>query len=216
MNINADFNQTAIIHAEEYQWVSSTQQGVERMMLDRIGDEKARASSIVRYEPNSNFPRHNHPCGEEILVLSGTFSDDTGDYPAGWYLRNPPGSAHSPHSKDGATIFVKLWQMSADEKAHVRINTKEKACWKTIDDSEVCPLFSNKHEIVELRKMNQGDQLSHKENTQTELLILSGALNVNNLSYPSGSWLRLANDHILDVIAGEQATVLYVKESVAR
>jgi len=103
--------------------VASPQSGVERVMLDRVGAEKDRATSIVRYAPDSYFPRHEHSGGEEIFVLSGTFSVEDGDYPAGWYLRNPPGSSHQPFSREGAIIFVKLQQMPVHEQRHVRINT---------------------------------------------------------------------------------------------
>ena len=106
MLINADFTRRAIVACQQRQWVASPQDGVERVMLDRVGAEKARATSLVRYAPDSCFPRHLHPGGEEILVLWGTFSDGSGDYPAGWYLRNPPGSSHQPSSAEGAVIFV--------------------------------------------------------------------------------------------------------------
>ncbi len=112
MLINADFSQAVAIEPGQVAWVASPQAGVERMMLDRVGLEQARATSIVRYAPDSHFPPHRHPGGEEILVLDGTFSDETGDFPAGWYLRNPDGTAHQPSSAEGALIFVKLRQMA--------------------------------------------------------------------------------------------------------
>ncbi|WP_256612982.1 cupin domain-containing protein [Vibrio ostreae] len=155
MHINADFALPVFITPQQYQWVLSTQSGVERMMLDRIGAEKARATSIVKYAPESVFPQHAHPGGEEILVLSGTFSDQSGDYPAGWYLRNPPGTAHSPHSKSGATIFVKLWQMGAADTETVRINTLDAQNWCQADDGrQICPLYDNGLERVSLQKLN--------------------------------------------------------------
>ncbi|SUV87500.1 ChrR Cupin-like domain [Bordetella pertussis] len=70
-------------------------------MLDRWGGEKGRATSIVRYAPGACFPRHEHPGGEEILVLAGSFSEEGGRYPAGWYLRNPPGSSHGALQRRG-------------------------------------------------------------------------------------------------------------------
>lgn len=91
MLINADFSRPAIVSADQYHWVASPQPGVERMMLDRVGSNRARATSIVRYASCSWFPQHLHPCGKEILVLSGLFSENGMDYPKGWYLRNPPG-----------------------------------------------------------------------------------------------------------------------------
>jgi hypothetical protein len=72
-------------------------------MLDRIGDEVARATSIVRYAPASHFSPHVHDGGEEFLVLEGTFQDEHGDYPVGSYVRNPPTSVNirtSPTRRD--------------------------------------------------------------------------------------------------------------------
>jgi anti-sigma factor ChrR (cupin superfamily) len=90
--INADFSQRVVIATNDLPWVPSPQAGVERRMLDRIGAEVARATSLVRYASHSEFPGHGHGMGEEFLVLEGVFSDEHGDYPAGTYVRNPPGS----------------------------------------------------------------------------------------------------------------------------
>jgi anti-sigma factor ChrR (cupin superfamily) len=130
MLINADFSRSVVVEPAQYEWIASPQAGVERMMLDRIGAEQARATSIVRYAPDSRFPPHAHPGGEEILVLSGTFSDETGDFPAGWYLRNPPGTSHQASSAEGAVIFVKLRQMAPDDDHRVRIDTRDPAAWR--------------------------------------------------------------------------------------
>lgn len=116
MLIHSDFSKPVILNSDQYDWVPSPQHGVERVMLDRIGAEKARATSIVRYAKLSSFPSHQHPQGEEILVLSGTFSEQGVDYPAGWYLRNPDGTSHQPSSLDGTIIFVKL--RSVHDKFH--------------------------------------------------------------------------------------------------
>src|ERR671922_130962 len=107
MRINADFTRRVSVHAATSDWVQSPMPGVERKMLDRVGDEVARASSIVRYAPNSRFSAHTHGGGEEFLVLQGVFSDEHGDYSPGTYVRNPVGSCHTPHSEGGCTLFVK-------------------------------------------------------------------------------------------------------------
>ena len=130
MLINADFTRVAISLPKQQQWVKSPQKGIERIMLDRVGAEKARATSFVRYAPQSDFPHHCHPGGEEIFVLAGTFSADDKHYPAGWYLRNPPASGHRPYSDEGAMIFVKLWQMPADETRYVAIDTNKASNWQ--------------------------------------------------------------------------------------
>src|ERR1044071_1424911 len=117
--LNADLAIRTLVHATQLDWVASPAKGVERRMLFRIGEEKARATSIVRYAPGSRFAPHSHPGGEEFLVLEGTFQDESGDFPAGTYVRNAPGSGHAPSALAGCTIFVKLWQFRAGDREHV-------------------------------------------------------------------------------------------------
>ena len=88
-------------------WIPSPESGVERRMFERIGDEVAKATSIVRYQPGSKFESHTHEYGEEIFVVDGAFEDEHGRYPAGSWIRSPHMSMHQPFSKEGCTIFVK-------------------------------------------------------------------------------------------------------------
>ena len=124
MNIHNDFSERIVLHADRLAWHASPIQGVERQMLDRVGVEVARATSVVRYAPNTEFTSHTHNGGEEILVLDGCFSDERGDYPAGTYLRNPPGSQHAPFSTEGCTLFVKLRQIAQTDSQELPLNTK--------------------------------------------------------------------------------------------
>jgi anti-sigma factor ChrR (cupin superfamily) len=128
--INADFTRRIVLSTNEMPWIPSPQSGVERRMLDRIGGEVARATSLVRYAAASSFPAHDHLLGEEFFVLDGVFSDEHGDYPAGTYIRNPPLSHHAPRTAPGCTIFVKLRQMHPDETERVVIETSSVA-WKS-------------------------------------------------------------------------------------
>src|ERR687887_1848093 len=126
MEINADFSRRVAVHAARLPWVPSPMAGVERRMLDRIGGEVARATSIVPYAARSRFSPHTHGGGEEFLVLEGVFQDEHGDYPAGTYVRNPPTSRHTPGSESGCIIFVKLWQFDPADRTPVRIDTSKK------------------------------------------------------------------------------------------
>ena len=129
-HLNADFHRRVVIPpADAAGWQPSTEPGVHRHRLDRIGDEVARATSIVRYNAGSRFARHTHGGGEEYLVLDGTFSDESGDHPAGTYVRNPPGTSHAPFSREGCTLFVKLWQFAQGDDEPVRIDTTQ-ATWR--------------------------------------------------------------------------------------
>ena len=144
MKINADFAEHALVVPDESAWVRSPESGVDRLMLDRIGDEVARATSIVRYAAGSRFARHTHAKGEEFLVLDGVFSDETGDYPPGTYVRNPPGTGHAPYCADGCRILVKLRQFDAEDLQPVVIDTNEAASWQEMpdDDSLLLPLHT--------------------------------------------------------------------------
>ena len=122
MELNADFSQRVVVHSDEVEWLASPMPGVDRRMLDRIGKEVARATTIVRYAPNSNFSAHTHTGGEEFIVLEGVFQDEHGDFPVGSYVRNPPTSSHTPGSEPGTTIFVKLWQFQPDDRTQIMIN----------------------------------------------------------------------------------------------
>lgn len=211
MLINADFSRHVVVVPRQYEWVASPQGGVERVMLDRVGAEKARATSIVRYAPESFFPRHQHPGGEEILVLSGTFSEDGMHYPAGWYLRNPPGSSHQPSSEEGAVIFVKLQQMRPDEQDPVRIDTRATQSWHNQTGREVCPLFSDEAEQTSLQRLALGEALFTEPVDGAELLVLSGNVVADGESYERGSWMRLPAGQYPGIVAATHGTTLYLK-----
>ena len=211
MLINADFSRRAIVAPDQYRWVSSPESGVERVMLDRVGAEKARATSLVRYAPRSRFPVHAHPGGEEILVLSGTFSADRDHAPAGWYLRNPPGSSHRPFSDEGALIFVKLWQMPPGERRTVRTDTGDPAGWGRRDDHECLPLFASDHERVEIRRLAPQGRLTLAQEGGAELLVLAGDLMLDGVSYPQGTWIRLPPGDTPLLVAGASGVTVYLK-----
>jgi len=124
MELNSDFTKRVVVHGSELEWQPSPMVGVERRMLDRIGDEVARATTIVRYAPQSKFSAHIHSGGEEFIVLEGVFQDEHGDYPVGSYIRNPPQSSHTPGSELGCVIFVKLWQFQESDRTEVKANIK--------------------------------------------------------------------------------------------
>ena len=192
MNVNADFNARVAIDARNMPWMASPQAGVERKMLDRVGDEVARATSIVRYAPGSVFAPHTHELGEEFLVLTGTFEDDQGAYPAGTYVRNPPGSRHRPFSTAGCEIFVKLRQFQAGDDARVVIDTSQAAFRPgLVPGLTVLPLHEYGSEHVALVRWAPGTRFQvHTHWGGEEILVLEGTFSDEYGDYPAGSWLR--------------------------
>lgn len=212
MRIHADFTQIATVKPEDYQWVSSPRGEVERVMLDRIGAEAARATSLVKYPPHSIFPEHQHPQGEEILVLSGVFTENTNThYPAGWYMRNPHNSSHVPSSEAGALIFVKLRQMSTSETEPVRINTHDPTYWQQSNDRLVCPLFQADDEQTYLEKLAPQQSLHYDAAQGIEVLVISGDLWFEKHQYAAGAWLRLPPHQSTELFAGRAGATLYLK-----
>lgn len=211
MLIRADFSRRAAVAPQQYQWVASPQPGVERVMLDRVGGEKARATSIVRYAPGSRFPAHEHPGGEEILVLSGSFSEGGMSYPAGWYLRNPPGSGHQPSSEEGAVIFVKLRQMPAGETRSVRIDTRDASRWTMQGARASCPLFTGPGECVSIERLPAGARVFSGPVGGAEMLVLEGSLHEGAQQYGRCSWIRLPPGEYPEFMAGGTGATVYLK-----
>ena len=173
--LNMDFSQRVVIRTAEQPWVASPAAGVERKPLAREEAERGHATSVVRYLPGSAFARHEHPLGEEILVLEGVFSDETGHYPAGTYLRNPPGSGHAPFSEQGCTLLVKLHQFDKRDTATVRVDTNTAEWLPGIGGLQVMPLHEFEHEHVALVKWPANEVFQpHRHFGGEEIFVLSG------------------------------------------
>jgi anti-sigma factor ChrR (cupin superfamily) len=213
MEINADFSRPAIVHAARLPWVPSPMAGVERRMLDRIGGEVARATSIVRYAPASHFSPHTHDGGEEFLVLDGVFQDEHGDYPAGSYVRNPPTSRHTPGSAAGCTIFVKLWQFEPADRREIRLKTAGMAFVAEAGRPGVArlALFRDRHEDVRLERWSPDAAIGLEVPGGAELLVLDGAFDRDGERFEPLSWLRLPAGSVLRANAGANGCRLWIK-----
>ncbi|MDX6751448.1 cupin domain-containing protein [Geminicoccaceae bacterium 1502E] len=218
MEINADFTRRAAVHAASLPWVPSPMAGVERRMLDRIGGEVARATSIVRYAPDSSFSPHTHGGGEEFFVLEGVFQDEHGDYPPGSYVRNPPGSRHRPGSAAGCTILVKLHQFDPDDRTHVRTETAGSTFEPATGRPGVglVPLFEDAAERVRLERWPPGLPVACDLEGGIELLVLEGSFTEGGECFERYSWLRLPPGAPLRAEAGADGCRLWVKEGHLR
>ncbi len=214
MKINANFNERVVINANEMSWTPSPMPGVERKMLDRIGEEIARATSLVRYAPNSHFSAHIHGGGEEFLVLDGEFNDAAGCYPAGTYVRNPVGSSHAPWAgAEGAVIFVKLHQFDQNDAAHCVIRTREQPWYQgMVPGLKVMPLHEFGAEHVALVKWAPNTRFNpHQHWGGEEILVLEGVFCDEHGVYPAGSWLRSPHLSRHHPFTGPEGALIYVK-----
>lgn len=193
MNIRADLDTTEFVSSNDFVWHPSPLAGVERVMLDRVGDEVAVATSLVRYAPGASFDPHKHALGEEFVVLQGVFSDEHADYPAGSYIRNPPGTGHTPHSDPGCVIFVKLRQFDDTDLTPVVAKMPMETTSAT---SAQHALYQYDDEEVSYVEVPAGERFAFSASYYVrELLIISGELDwqqEETRRLGPWSWIRMA------------------------
>jgi anti-sigma factor ChrR (cupin superfamily) len=213
MQLNADFSQRVVVHAGQLPWTPSPIAGVDRRMLDRIGDEVARATSIVRYAPDSHFSAHTHGGGEEFLVLDGVFQDEHGEFPAGSYVRNPPTSHHTPGSAAGCVLFVKLWQFDPEDRTEVRLDSRRMDFRPAPGrpGAALMPLFADGREEVRLERWAAGAEIALAAPGGIEVLVLDGGFDDGSDRFEPQSWLRLPPAAMLRAKAGPTGCEAWVK-----
>jgi quercetin dioxygenase-like cupin family protein len=213
MELNADFSRRVAVHAARLPWVGSPMAGVERRMLDRIGDEVARATSIVRYAPGSHFSPHTHDGGEEFFVLEGVFQDEHGEFPAGSYVRNPPTTRHRPGSVPGCILFVKLWQFDLSDRTQVEINTGQMPYRPATGRPgvELIPLFCDSREEVCLERWAPGAVITMTVPGGAEVLVQDGDFYEDGERFEAQSWLRLPPGAVLRATAGAEGCKAWLK-----
>ena len=182
--VNADFEQrVALPPARAENWVASPMEGVTRRMLDRVGDEVARATSLVRYAPASWFERHDHGGGEEILVL------------------------------EGCTLFVKLWQFAPGDTQPVRIDTRSAAWYPgLVPGLSILPLHEHAGIGTALVRWAPDTRFTpHTHPGGEEILVLKGLFEDEHGAYPAGSWLRNPRWSRHTPFTGPEGALIYVK-----
>ena len=209
--LNMDFSQRVVIDTQRLDWVKSPMPGVLRKPLAREDAERGHATSIVRYQPGARFKQHDHPGGEEILVLEGVFSDESGDYPAGTYFRNPIGFRHAPSSTPGCVLLVKLHQFQPDDTDHVVVDTQRTPFKNGQGNLQVLPLHAHGTEQVALVRWPAGERFqAHRHPGGEEIYVISGELRDEYGNYPAGTWLR--SPHMSEHLPyAEVDTLIWVK-----
>ena len=87
-------------------WTPGAQPGLEVLPLYNALDWPE-TMCLERLAPGAVLPRETCEGGKEVFVLEGRLEDEDDGYPAGAWLRLPPGSAHAPRSAEGCICYVK-------------------------------------------------------------------------------------------------------------
>jgi hypothetical protein len=112
-------------------------------------------------------------------VLDGVFQDEHGDYPAGSYVRNAPGTSHAPCSDVGCVILVKLWQFDPNDRHSLALRADELGA----QHSSLVSLFRDAREEVRIELWSANAPLAH-------------------LDAKRGLELRARDDHSVDMRSG--------------
>jgi hypothetical protein len=207
MHVRADLAETALVLPKDWEWVDSPQAGVRRVMLDRVGNEVAVATSLVRYAADSRFPGHEHARGEEFIVLEGEFADEHGRYPPGTYIRNPPGTQHVPFSDPGCLIWVKLRQFQVNdlEQKTMSLDTEIPECGQQTrllhehGDERVAEITAAGGESVKLAAAKVAQ----------EVLVLDGRIICAGNTLEPMSWLRVPAGEGIDLETVEPSRLFW-------
>jgi anti-sigma factor ChrR (cupin superfamily) len=211
--LNADYTQRLVIDTDAMDWEASPAAGVERKRLEVLHPEIERVTTLVRFAPDSYFPAHTHGGGEEYIVLEGTFSDESGDYGPGFYVRNPPGSRHKPFTKQGCTILVKLCQFEADDLKQLNIDTRS-AKWSQGPVAERSYLDLHEHDGVMTRlvRLAPNTQFPHHDHPNgEEVMIIEGSFRDSDGEYTKGTWVREPSGTGHAPITGDAGVLMYVR-----
>jgi anti-sigma factor ChrR (cupin superfamily) len=192
LQLHSDFAQRYVVDTNSLHWLPSPTPGIDRRMVERDGGEIARASTVVRYAAGSTFPSHRHDLGEEILVLEGSFSDAHGEYGAGTYIKNPPGSSHSPSTLVGCVLWVKLRHLDPADVVRTVVDTRQ-AAWHQglVSGLTVLPLseFGTTHTAM-VRWAPQTFFNPHRHYGGEEIFVVDGVFEDEHGRYEKGTWIR--------------------------
>jgi anti-sigma factor ChrR (cupin superfamily) len=214
--LNADLSLRIAVDTAAMAWQESPGGHVQRKRVHRVGPaESGQVTSVVRYLPGARFPAHDHPQGEEILVLDGIFSDEHGDWPAGTYLLNPEGFRHAPFSREGCTLLVKLRQFPGTGRQHVALQTaslpwldsvRKTVLWRKLYAQEP---YSDHTRIERWESPSAMGQVNYPQGA--ELFVLNGNFADQWGHYPTHTWLRIPAGGSINPTSND-ACELYVKE----
>lgn len=215
-SINGDLALSVVVDTRPMSWTASPSASVRRKRVHLVGPpESGQVTSVVLYAPDSAFAPHDHPQGEEILVLEGVFSDEHGDWPAGTYLLNPEGFRHAPFSRPGCLLFVKLRQFPGKDRRHVVLATDTLSWQPTgLPEYSIKPLYQQAgySDTTRLEQWAAGSarRVRHYEHG-AEIFVLDGSFEDEQGQHGAGTWMRMPVRSRHHFGSGEGCTV-YIKE----
>ncbi len=202
------------VDTQQMEWEAAPAKGVWRKRLMVIPGEPAQLTTLVKFEPGCSFDQHGHPFGEELLILSGVFSDDSGDFTQGSYARNPDGYHHAPWTDEGCELLVMLCQFQGDDKARKHIQTSKITPVPQTKGLSVTQLHDKGNEHIALYHLDAGTSFDTTlfQHHLIELFIIKGKLQIWDKAYLKGVWIKTPHKY-LGVISSLKDCSFYFKAS---
>ena len=215
MALNGNLRDRVCIDTDTMDWVASPSRTVFRRRVHLVGEaESGQVTSVVRFAPGANFHGHDHPEGEEILVLDGVFSDERGDWQEGSYLLNPEGFRHAPASGPGCTLFVKLRQYPGPGRVQVALDTWSMD-WEAVTGGVTCKRLYAQRSFLDSTRLERwtagGSPGGRQYPGGVEFFVLDGVFADAQGVYDKGTWLRLP-EGAAHVPRTEEGCIVYIKE----
>lgn len=194
--LNIDFERVVVVNTEELPWLPMTGEGVTQRLLEKIGTDICRTTTIIRCLAGSPIPAHALDQGEEIIVLEGEYTDELGVYPAGSYIKNSKGAQRTSITKIGCVLFVKQGHLQQDDTERVVVDVAN-SDWRQglVAGLSVMPLSEFKGEHNALVRWQPGTVFTaHRHWGGEEIYVIEGVFEDEFGRYPKGTWVR--NPHL--------------------
>jgi hypothetical protein len=204
IDVNSDLARRVVVQTAELEWSPSPWiPGINRKFLDRYGNGQfVPSTSVVSFATGVRDPYHAHPHGEEFFVLEGVFTDHTGDYLPGFYVRHPMRWCHAPYvdmCNKAAVVWVKVSQIAEEGEPVIVKDTCDldlpEWCDRPCVEGKirVLPLHSSQGtgewvwvEVWEPGARNIVVQPAGGE----EVFVISGSLVEKGVTHPEHTWIR--------------------------
>ena len=89
----------------EKEWKSLPFEGVSIKTLYKY--DTGGSTVLIKMEPNSSFPLHDHQADEEVYVIEGEVRVGKYKLSTGDYLFTPQETIHAPFTQTGCIIFAR-------------------------------------------------------------------------------------------------------------
>lgn len=210
MKLNLDLTKKSVIDTSNLDWIQFPNEGYQVIPLEG-NRETEHLTSIITYNPGSINQNFNQTSGKEFFVLTGTYINESGENPAGTYLRNSPGTPYQAHKQTGCTLFVKINQFKSGDNQKVIIKTNEQQWLQGHGNLQVIPLHLFQTEGTALVKWPSKEKfVRHSHYGGEEILVLSGKFIDEHGSYPKLTWIR-SNHLSVHHPWVEEETIILVK-----